>query len=165
MKVVSKQLNSRMCAVCGLDNPEGLKAPFYNMQDGTVATLFTYRPENQSYPGRVHGGLIATMLDELGLRAIWAKEGTYDTWGVTTSIEVKYRKPVPYSQTLLGRGEVIKNTGHFFTVHSTIYSQGTLLAEGNVNYLKMPVSKIGSDISFHEEMCYLIQDGVTEIEI
>ncbi|MCD8309189.1 MAG: PaaI family thioesterase [Clostridia bacterium] len=165
MKVVKKQLNSRMCAVCGLDNQFGLKAPFYNMEDGSVATLFEYREEHQSYPGRVHGGLIASMLDELGLRAMWAKTGEENIWGVTTSLEVKYRKPVVYDTKLTGRGEVIKDMSHFFTVHSTIKAGGTLLAEGTVTYLKMPVEKISGDVQVHEEMCYLINDGVTEIEV
>jgi hypothetical protein len=29
MKVISKQRNSRMCAICGMDNKYGLKAQFY----------------------------------------------------------------------------------------------------------------------------------------
>ncbi|MCD8372626.1 MAG: PaaI family thioesterase [Clostridia bacterium] len=167
MKVVKRQYNGRMCAVCGLDNVYGLRAPFYTMEDGSVVTLFTYRPEHQSYPGRVHGGLIASMLDELGLRGLWAKEGAEISWGVTTSIEVKYRKPVPYNEQLIGRGVVIKDTPHFFTVHSTISSkEGALLAEGTVNYLRLSVDKIVSaDVDTHEELCYLIDDGVTEIEI
>lgn len=67
MKVLSKQKNSRMCVICGMDNPFGVKAQFYNMEDGSVMTPFRFRQEHQSYPQRVHGGLIATMLDGLGL--------------------------------------------------------------------------------------------------
>ena len=74
MKVKQKQANSRMCAICGMDNPFGVKAPFYVLEDNRVATLFRYREEHQSYPGRVHGGLITAMLDELGMRAYWALE-------------------------------------------------------------------------------------------
>ena len=33
MKVISKQRNSKMCIICGLDNEYGLRAPFYNMED------------------------------------------------------------------------------------------------------------------------------------
>lgn len=73
MKVISKQRNSKMCIICGMDNPIGLKAQFYNMEDESVMTIFKYKEEHQSFPQRVHGGLIATMLDELGLRALWAK--------------------------------------------------------------------------------------------
>ena len=94
MKVISKQRNSKMCIICGLDNKYGLKAPFYNMEDGSVMTKFQYSEEHQSYPGRVHGGLITAMLDEMGLRALWAyKEGNEEEFGVTMSLDTKYRKP------------------------------------------------------------------------
>ena len=92
-----------MCIVCGMDNTIGLKAQFYNMEDESVMTIFKYIEEFQSFPQRVHGGLIATMLDELGLRALWAKKKSEDIFGVTVSIEIKYRKPVPYDETLIGK--------------------------------------------------------------
>ncbi len=164
MKVVSKQTNSKMCYVCGLDNPVGLQAHFYNMEDGSVMTKFSYREEQQSFPGRVHGGLIATMLDELGLRALWV-EMPEDTFGVTMSLNVKYRKPVPYNEPLIGKGKVVKNSSKFFTIRTEIYSaKGVLLADGDVTYIKLDVDKIvDTDINPHEEMCYLIEDDVTEI--
>ena len=70
MKVVGKQRNSKMCFICGMDNPVGMKAQFYNMEDGSVMTIFRYEEEHQSFPQRVHGGLAATMLDELGLTGL-----------------------------------------------------------------------------------------------
>ena len=101
MKVVSKQKNSSMCAICGVHNKYGLHAQFYNMEDGSVMSKFQYREEHQSYPGRVHGGLITAMLDEMGLRALWAKEGNEEEMGVTMSLDTKYRKPVPYNTELI----------------------------------------------------------------
>ena len=95
MRVISKQHNSRMCIICGLDNEYGLRASFYNMEDGSVMTRFSYREQHQSYPGRVHGGLITAMLDEMGLRALWAKNGRDEDFGVTISLDTKYRRPVP----------------------------------------------------------------------
>lgn len=163
MKVVGKQRNSRMCIVCGMDNPIGLKAQFYNMEDGSVITPFRYRKEHQSFPQRVHGGLIATMLDELGLRAMWAKSSE-DAFGVTMSIDVKYRKPVPYEEELIGRGIVEKETSKFVTIRSELTDrEGILLAEAQVRYLKLEVGQIVQDVSPHEEMCYLIEDNVREI--
>ena len=75
MFVTEKQRNSKMCVICGLDNPFGVRAPFYNMEDGSVMSVFRFREEHQSYPGRVHGGLISAMLDEMGLRALWTGGG------------------------------------------------------------------------------------------
>ena len=157
MKVVSKQSNSRMCMVCGMDNPIGFQAPFYNMEDGSVMTV-------KSFPGRVHGGLTATMLDELGLRAIWAKNKSEDSFGVTMSLEVKYRKPVPYETDLIGKGIVVKETGKFAVIQSEIFDKtGVLLADAKVTYIKLDVKKIAEDAEVHEEMCYLLEDDVTEI--
>ena len=86
MKVVGKQTNSRNCIVCGMDNQFGIKAPFYNMEDGSIATIFKYNFFHQSYPGRVHGGMITSMLDELIGRVLWISEP--DVYAVTTSLEV-----------------------------------------------------------------------------
>ncbi len=166
MKVVAKQRNSKMCAVCGLDNVYGLRAPFYSLEDGSVATLFSFRDVHQSYPGRVHGGLISAMLDELGLRALWAKEGGEKTYGVTLSLETRYHKPVPYGTELLGRGVVEKESGNFLTAACTISDRaGTLLASAVVKYYKLSPQRIEAGIDEHEEMCYLIEDGVTEIAV
>ena len=76
MKVKEKQRNSRMCIICGMDNDKGVKAQFYSMEDGSVMSLFRFRPEHQSYPARTHGGMITAMLDELGGRAYWAEFDT-----------------------------------------------------------------------------------------
>lgn len=164
MKVVGKQRNSRMCMICGLDNEYGLRAPFYNMEDGSVMTVFRYRVQHQSYPERVHGGLITAMLDEMGLRALWAAEKSEETFGVTVSLDTKYRKPVPYDVDLIGKGVLVKNSPRFFTVEACIMSTGgEVLANGTVKYIKMDVEKIAENAAAHDEMCYLIEDGVKEI--
>lgn len=163
MKVAGKQRNSRMCFICGMDNPIGLKAQFYNMEDGSVMTVFRYTAEHQSFPERVHGGLTATMLDELGLRALWTRSGE-DTLGVTMSLTVKYRKPVPYDENLIGRGIVLKETSQFATMKTEIYDlKGIVLANAEVSYIKLNPEKIIAGVQPHEEMCYLIEDNVKEI--
>ena len=164
MKVISKQRNSRMCIMCGLDNEYGVRAPFYNMDDYSVMTLFRYRKQHQSYPGRVHGGLITAMLDAMGLRALWAKELSEETFGVTFSLETKYRKPVPYDQDLIGKGIIVKNSSRFFVTEASIMdTKGNVLANGTVKYIRLDVNEIAENAEVHEEMCYLDEDGVTEI--
>lgn len=165
MKIVSKQRNSRMCYICGMENPAGLAAQFYSMEDGSVVTLFRFREEHQSFPGRVHGGLAASMLDELGLRAIWAKSSE-DVFGVTMSMEVKYRKPVPYGEELAGRGIVVRETPKFAVIRSELLDRGGVcLAEAQVRYLKLEAGQIAQNADPHEEMCYLIKDDLTEISL
>lgn len=154
-----------MCFICGMDNPIGLKAQFYNMEDGSVMTPFVFRKEHQSFPERVHGGLAATMIDELGLRAMWAKDQSEESLGVTMSLSVKYRKPVPYEEELLARGIVVKETPKFVTIVSEIYDRtGELLVNGEAVYIKLSPQQIVSDaVDTHDEMCYLLEDDVREL--
>ena len=91
MKVLKKQNNSKMCMLCGMDNSFGVQAQFYEMENGMVCGLFTFKEEHQSYPGRVHGGMISAMLDELACRAFWILEP--DKMAVTLDLQTKYRKP------------------------------------------------------------------------
>lgn len=164
MKIRNKQRNSRMCMICGLDNEYGVNAPFYNMEDGSVMTVFQYKRQHQSYPGRVHGGLITAMLDEMGLRSLWARDLSEETFGVTLSLDTKYRKPVPYETDLLGRGIVVKETSKFLITDACIMNtQGEILANGMIKYIKMDTGRIAEGIQIHEEMPYLVEDGRTEI--
>ena len=154
-----------MCFICGLDNPAGFRSPFYNMEDGSVATPVCFKPEHQSFPLRVHGGLIATIQDELGLRALWAKKGE-GAFGVTTSFEVKFRKPVPYDEPLIGRGVLVRETPRFAVIETTLCdTEGRTLSNAEVKYILLPIEKIADGVSPHEEMCYLIDDGVKELAI
>ena len=86
MKVLRTQLNSKNCIVCGMENPFGLKAPFYVLDNDSVATIVTFKETHQSYPDRTHGGMSATLLDELMGRTLWINEP--DTFGVTTTMSV-----------------------------------------------------------------------------
>lgn len=161
MKVISKQRNSKMCYICGMDNEQGLKAQFYNMEDNSVMTKFVYSEQHQSFPQRVHGGLIATMLDELAFRAAWVND--YGLLGATMSMEIKYRKPVPYNVEIIGKGLVTKDLSKFFVSEVGLYDiEKNLLANATVKYIKLPAEKV-TNADFHQEMCYLIEDDVKEL--
>ena len=161
MKVIKKQTNSKMCLICGMENQAGVNAPFYEMEDESVMSIFKFKNEHQSYPGRTHGGMISTMLDELVGRAIWIYDPTI--WGVTMDINVKFRKPVPLETTLIAKGKITKNTSMFFSGEGYIYDvYGKVLAEAKVNYIKLPIAKIAENAK-HEDIDILIPDDVTEI--
>ena len=165
MKVISRQRNSKFCLVCGLDNPFGIRGAFYNMEDGRVMSPFQFHFNHQSYPQRVHGGMVTTVLDELGIRAVWAKNLDDTVFGVTTSLTTKYRKPVPYETTLVSVGEVLSETRKFFIVSAKLFDpDGVLYAESELKYIKLAPEVISEGVEFHEQMPYLIDDGVTHLD-
>lgn len=160
MKVLRKQNNSKSCFICGMENEFGLKAPFYEMEDQSVISFFTYHDYHQSYPERVHGGLITAMLDEIAGRAIWVVEP--NTWAVTTEIKVKFRKVVPYDQRLKAVGRIIKNTRRIFYAAAEILDMdGNILAEAEVTYFKLPLGKIST--TGHDDVNIYVPDDVKEI--
>lgn len=162
MKVVKKQTNSKMCIVCGMENPAGLHAPFYEMEDETIITLFKYSDIHQSYPERTHGGLITTILDELIGRAIWIYES--EVWGVTATINVKFRKPVPLNEQIKGIGKIIENKSRLFKGIGRLESMnGEVLAEAEAVYVKIPLTKIVEDRSHDSEINVYVEDDVKEI--
>ena len=161
MKVLKKQTNSKMCIICGIENTLGLQASFYEMEDKTVISIFDYKDIHQSYPGRAHGGMITCMLDEIIGRAIWIDEP--NAWGVTISLNIKFRKPTPLNQKLKAVGKIIKNSNRIFVGTGELYDMdGNLLAEAEATYMKLPASKI-TDEQYHEDINIYVPDDITEI--
>lgn len=164
MKVMTRQRNSRYCMVCGLDNPFGIRGAFYSMEDGRVMSPFKFHYNHQSYPGRVHGGMVTTVLDELGIRALWAYKGDESLFGVTTSLTTKYRRPAPYETELVSVGKVLSETSRFFIVEAKLYDpEGVLYADAELKYIKLAPEIISEGVEVHEQMPYLIEDGVKEL--
>ena len=161
MKVTRKQNNSEYCLICGILNPAGLKAPFYETENNSVVTKFQFKKEHQSYPGRTHGGMIGALLDELVGRAIWITQP--DMWGVTMTLTIKYRKPVPYDTTLIGEGRIVSETTRTFSGTGEIKDlSGNILASAEATYMKLPLSKI-ADTGDHTATDIFVPDNVTEI--
>lgn len=80
------------------------------------------------------------------------------------SLEVKYRRPVPYEADLFGRGTVKKDFSRFMLVRAEILNAaGEVLADARVRYRKLDLSLIARDSDVHEEMCYFLKDGVREL--
>lgn len=163
MKVIKMQKNSVDCIVCGMENPFGLKAKFYELEDDTLASVFSYKKEHQSYPDRTHGGMITALLDELMGRTLWIIEP--ETFGVTTSISVTFRKPVPLDEKLKARGIMTFNSRLGFTTKGELYDMnGTLLAEATAKFLKLPPEKAFEDRSHATDtMKYTPEKDLDEI--
>lgn len=166
LTITSKQPNSRMCFVCGLKNAFGLKAAFYNLETGEVVAKFTPREEHQGYPGRLHGGIAASVLDEVIGRAV-NPQGLAAVWGVTVELTVKYRKPIPLGQTLTAIGRITQRKGRFFEGSGEILlSDGSLALEAKGRYMELPLEKIAqSEVDELEWGVVPLPEDPTELEL
>ncbi len=146
-----KQPNSRDCFICGIENGAGLRMAFYETtsDDGPeVLARFTGDDHHQSYPGRMHGGVITGILDEVLARAIMigAASPEETVWGVAADLSVRFRKPVPLGVELTARGRITRNLRLLFEGSGEIYlPDGSPAATATGKYMKMPLEKI-SDV-------------------
>jgi len=150
-QVKRKQPNSKSCRVCGLKNPFGLQTAFYELDNGELLGMFTPQEHHQSYPGRLHGGIAAAMLDETIGRAIMAR---YDegVWGVTMEFTSRYKQPVPLAETLRVVGRITKETNRMFEgTGEILLNDGRVAVEGRGKYLKMPLSEIADFDEIEQE--------------
>lgn len=164
-KILKKQENSKNCLVCGLKNSFGLKTSFYELENGELLAIFKCINEHQGYPGRVHGGIISSILDETIGRAIMIKYGTI--WGVTIELNVQFKKPVPINEELRVIARITKDTSRVFEGSGElILKDGEIGATGYGKYLKLPISKI-SNFNYEEEEWRVVKNEFepTEIEI
>lgn len=123
-----KQPNSRHCFICGLENSYGLGLRFYEVGSGEVEASIIVGEQYQGYPGIVHGGIVAAMLDEVLARA--AMVGDHRHFRVTAKMEISYRKPVPTGEPLLLKGRIIRRRGRFAVAHGELLlPDGSLGAE------------------------------------
>ena len=163
-KVTKKQQNSKMCLVCGLKNPYGLRASFYEMDNQELVALICPRDEHQSYPGRLHGGLTTALLDETIGRAIMMCYPDM-MWGVTVEFQTKFRKPVPLDVELRVVGRITSDNSRFFEgTGEILLPDGDVAATGYGKYIKLPLEKI-SDFDHDEQEWRVVPSASDPLEI
>ena len=124
------QPTSRMCFVCGRENPVGLHLEFYSDCAAEQVVAAVKVPEQyQGYPGIVHGGIVSAILDEVSGRAITLATEENPFW-VTAKLEVRYRKPTPTGTPLQAVGWLVKQGTRSSRVAGELrLEDGTVTAE------------------------------------
>ncbi len=123
-----RQPTSLNCFACGKNNPFGLHLEWFNdYENKQVETSFTLGDDYASYPGTVHGGIVATILDETSGRAILLSND-FNNLMVTLKMEVTYKHNTPTHTPLRAVGRVIRNSGSRAQVEGEI-----ILPDGTVS--------------------------------
>ena len=129
-----KQPGSRMCFVCGRENPIGLHAEFF-IEDDTVCLDLSPQEQHQGYPGVMHGGLVSTLLDETVGRSAFL----HNKWVVTAKMELRYRKPVPIGQPIRVVGWTTRARGRILEARGEVrLEDGSVAVEAQAVYVEIP---------------------------
>lgn len=156
-KVTKKQENSKLCVVCGLENDFGLKTEFFELENGELVAIANVKEIHQSYPGRLHGGISAALLDEtIGRAAAIKNPGIF---GVTIDLSTKYRKPVPHEGQIKIVGRITKDNHRMFEgTGEIILENGEVAVTAEGRYMKLPIEKIANFKTGHESDEWFINE-------
>lgn len=109
--------HTHSCFVCGETNPLGLKLRFHT--DGRVVTArFKPCPEHIGFKGVVHGGITATVLDEI---MVWACVVATKKFAYCAELNVRYVKPLAPDQEVTVTSELVADRrGRIFEAKATV---------------------------------------------
>jgi acyl-coenzyme A thioesterase PaaI-like protein len=135
-----RQPNSTYCFICGRENPIGLHLHIYETAPGEVTSTYMAPEHFQGYPGVLHGGIVAAMIDEISGRAHMGSDPGNPRFMFTAKLEVKYRRNVPIGRPLKIIGKAGKTRGKSAEAWAGVYDAETdeLLAEGNTLLINVP---------------------------
>ncbi len=144
--LMNKQPNSDYCFVCGRKNPRGLYMAFYDNGQDEVYAEYVVPADYQGYPGIVHGGVQAAILDEIVGRVAMIED--HHHFMMSARLEVKYRHPVPTETPLRVVGRLVRLRGRLGqAVGEIILPDGTLATEAAMLLADVPAEmRAGGDL-------------------
>ena len=124
------------CVVCGKKNPHGLKLTLH-VDEGTgmVHTTFEARPEHIGFEGIVHGGMLATVVDEA---MVWAATWKGKRFCVCGELSIRYRHPIIVGKPVKVTAVVDFSRPKLLEASARVMDErGVLLATANGKYVPM----------------------------
>jgi len=128
------------CFVCGESNTSGLKIRFET--DGAVVRArFLPRPEHIGFKKTIHGGIIATLLDEI---MVWACAIQTRRFAYCAELNVRYLRPARPGEEILASAELVANRrNRLFEAKGEVRdATGRVLATGTGKYLPIKEAEL-----------------------
>src|SRR5437016_14646959 len=125
------------CLVCGRDNPLGLKLSlFVDDSTGEVHVEFLPRPQHIGFEGIIHGGVLATVLDEA---MVWAATWHGRRFCVCGEMTIRFRKAAEVNRRLIIRASVESARTRMIQTSGQVLDEvGELIASASGKYFPLP---------------------------
>jgi uncharacterized protein (TIGR00369 family) len=122
---LNADLNEGFCFGCGRNNPIGLKLQFAREGDA-VRAEYTPLKDFQGWPGLLHGGILACLLDEAMSHAAYTTGNTC----LTASITIRQRQPIKVETPLIVTARVTRHGSRLIDTEGQVcLRDGTVVAE------------------------------------
>jgi acyl-coenzyme A thioesterase PaaI-like protein len=130
---------TKSCFVCGEDNPRGLRLRS-RVEDGRVRLNYRTRMSDVGYRHIVHGGIAATLLDEV---MTWAAILETERICVAAEFSVRLKAPLEVEQHILAEAWITRGSSRICYVESHILADNsTVLLKGSGKYMPMPGEQV-----------------------
>jgi acyl-coenzyme A thioesterase PaaI-like protein len=132
-----KQIHVPYCFGCSPDNPFGLKIKFI-IKDNTVLGEFVSHTYHMGPPDAVHGGIIATLIDEsisfFG-RAVLKEDVR------TVRVEITFRNQAPIGERLWVEARLQEEKSRKLIITARVYTEKNTIAEATGTLFKVKEKK------------------------
>jgi uncharacterized protein (TIGR00369 family) len=119
------------CFACGSNNGVGLRLKFDERDDGSVVGYFTADPRFEGYPGIVHGGIIATLLDSAMSHCLFKK----GLMPLTGRLSIRYSCPIRVGTVVKLEARIIKRSHKIFFLEGKAIVEEKKMAFAEAKYM------------------------------
>jgi acyl-coenzyme A thioesterase PaaI-like protein len=123
--------------MCGSANEHGLRLVFSMADDGDVTASLDCHPTYQGFPGIVHGGVLAAMLDSAMSNCMFARKID----AVTAEMTVRYSQPVRIHGTAVVRARIDKSTSRLHFLSAEILQNGVVAAAATAKFMNLSLDQ------------------------
>lgn len=120
------------CFGCGPDNQMGLQVDGFTREGNTVRASFQPRDEYRGFHDVLHGGVIATALDEI---LAWTAILVTGSMAVTAKLDLKFRSPAPADAEYELVGTLLEERGRRLVLEARCSVGDTVIAEADALFL------------------------------
>jgi uncharacterized protein (TIGR00369 family) len=134
------------CLVCGPANARGLRLNlFVDPANGVVETRYVPAIEHVGFEGIVHGGAIATVLDEA---MVWAASWHGKRFCVCGEMNVRFRQTARIGVPLICRARVDSSRARLIVTSAEATDEsGKIIAAATGKYVPLPPAESGAFVA------------------
>ena len=122
------------CVVCSPHHPTGLWLTFTLAKDGSVAAVFAGGTAFEGYPGWLHGGVIASLLDGAMTNCLFA----HGHAALTGELKVRFRHPVAADRAATVRAWIHKSCPPLHLTRAELRQDERVVAVASAKFMELP---------------------------
>jgi acyl-coenzyme A thioesterase PaaI-like protein len=122
------------CFACAPGNEHGLGLVFHTDAEGVTHAIWQPSAVFQSYEGRIHGGILATLMDASMVHTLFAR----GIVGVTVEMTVRYHAPVLLDEPVAVTTRLETQRLGVYSLHAEVRQNGDLAAKAHAKFMAMP---------------------------